>query len=182
MERRKSARLALCALEALRSGAAYIAFVGLFGGESLAFARFGAAALFAPQLAIPVAWFLLWYDFRHFRPFLGLIAVAKALSLVAGIAWIYVLAGNSGAHGFLDRKLFLSEFLVQMLIIITDVSILAIALISEKAAARIEGFEGKENAVLRGAAYSGPDRIEGGAGSNSADDEGPGGTLKGGEA
>jgi hypothetical protein len=174
MERRKSARLALSALEALRSGAAYIAFLGLFGGESLSFARVGAAALFAPQLAIPVAWFLLWYDFRHFRPYLGLIAAAKALSLVVGVAWIYFLAGNANARLFLDRRLFLHEILAQALIVIADVAFLAAAVIQEKAAERREETEGKEGAVPSGAAYSGPERIDG--------DSGPAGSPKGGEA
>jgi hypothetical protein len=182
MERRKHARLALCSLEALRSGAAYIAFIALSGGESPSFARVGAAALFAPQLAIPVAWFLLWYDSRHFRPYLGLIAAAKALCLVVDVAWFYALAANAGSRAFLDRKLFLSELLAQALFIIADISSLVAAIAFEKAAARRDAIGETAETVLPGAAYTGPDRIDGVAGPAPADGEGTSGSPKGGEA
>ncbi len=121
-------RLALCVLEAARSGAAYISALRLFGETEFPAGRFGAAALFAPQLVIPVAWFLLWLDPLRNRPFLGLIATAKALSIAAGVAWIGYILSQAQTRFFIDRIGFLADLSTRGLFLIADAAFMAVAI------------------------------------------------------
>jgi|GEM_PF-2497523 hypothetical protein len=132
MEKRRLLPLALCAIETLRCAAAYFAFLPAVAAEALGTGHFSTAALFAPQLLIPLAWFLVWNDEAYYRPLLGMTLAGKAMLLAAEAARVGAFIVYASGDAPLEAGAARLRGSFQALILFADICLVAVSLIASR--------------------------------------------------
>jgi hypothetical protein len=146
MGKRRPLDLFLCLAEASRAALAYAAFIPFLAPKEISTSRFILAALFAPQLLVPLAWFTLWIESKPNAALARMAAAAKILILTAESAWIAAFFMGLRARLGSDGLKAMAEGSVQGLFIIADIALLAVTFFRLKSAEIEESRAASANA------------------------------------
>jgi hypothetical protein len=147
MGKRRPLDLFLCLAEASRAALAYAAFIPFLLPKEITTSRFILAALFAPQLLVPLAWFSLWIESRPNAALARMAVAAKILILTAESAWIAAFFVGLRARLGADGLKAMAEGAVQGLFIIADIALLAVSFFRMRSAEAEEALAEADRAA-----------------------------------